>query len=72
LVLLILDDQMDMPIWKGAANAFGQFLQQMDWRCVDDRVHGIEAQAVEMKLADPIKRVLLTIDTQLGIKVLSS
>jgi hypothetical protein len=30
LVLLVLDDQMDMPVGKGAAHAFGQFLQQME------------------------------------------
>ena len=58
LVLLILQDKMHMAVARLGAHAFGQLIQHMLRAVVDDRMHGVEPQPVQMELLDPIERVL--------------
>ena len=58
LVLLILQDQMHVAVRGLGAHAFGKFVQHMLRAVVDDRMHGVEPQPVQMELLDPVERVL--------------
>jgi hypothetical protein len=49
---------MNLPVRKRAANAFGQLPQHMHRGEVYDGVHRVEAQPVEVKLLDPVQRVM--------------
>ena len=35
-----------------------QFFEKSDRRMVENRVHGVEPERIDVKLADPVKRVL--------------
>ena len=59
LVGVVLEHEMDVSARAQlAANPFGEFRQQMARAVVDDRMDGIQPQAVEMELLEPIKRVV--------------
>ena len=49
---------MDVPVRCGRAHALGELLQQMRRAVVQDRVHGVQPQAVEVELLDPVERVV--------------
>lgn len=58
VVILILDDQVDMPIRSLGADPAGKFVEQMLFAVVLDGVGGVQAQAVEPVLPEPIDGVL--------------
>ena len=58
LVLFILQNKMDMPAGCCHAYPFGKFLQQVLRAVVEDGVHRIQPQAVEVELRDPVEGVV--------------
>ncbi len=49
---------MHMAVSSLGAHAFSQFVQNMLRAVVEDRMHGVEPQAVQIELLDPVERVL--------------
>src|ERR1700733_4378914 len=59
LVAIILEDQMNLSKWPdGAANRFGQFRENVRSGVVQDGVHRVQAQTIEMILGQPIQGVV--------------
>ena len=59
LVGLVLQHEMDLALGaEMAAHAARQLAQDVGFRRVDDRVHGVEPQAVEAVLLQPVERVV--------------
>ena len=58
LVLFILQNKMDMPAGCCHAYPLGKFLQQVLRAVVEDGVHRIQPQAVEVELRDPVEGVV--------------
>ena len=59
LVAVVLEHQMDVPLGRDRAPDRGRdLLQDVLLAAVDDRVDGVEAQAVEAELLEPVERVV--------------
>ena len=59
LVLVVLEHQMDVALGRdGAPDGRRDLLQDVLLAAVDDPVDGIEAQAVEAKLLEPVQHVV--------------
>ena len=58
LVLLVLQHQMQRPLRCCRADALRQLLQQMRRTVVQQRVHGVEPQAVEVEFLSPVEGVV--------------
>src|SRR5687767_11987807 len=57
LLSFILGEDQDRALLGGSPSLAGKLRYDMLIGIVDDRMHGIEPQAVEMELTDPIGRV---------------
>ena len=58
-VVVVLQDQVDVPAAGApASHRRRQLVEEMRRRIVANRVHGVEAQAVEVKLVEPVQRVV--------------
>ncbi len=60
IVQIALGDAVDLAPELACACVYGgvEILQERLGRGIDDRVHGIDAQAVDVKLVDPLQRVV--------------
>src|SRR5690349_13421526 len=58
VVVFIFQDEMNVALGIGPATAHREFLEKILWTLVDDAVHGIEAQPVELELLEPIESIL--------------
>ena len=58
LVGAVLKDEMHVAAGQGGAHALGDLGDDVRPAVVEDGVHGIEAQAVEVELLEPVERVV--------------
>ena len=59
LVAVVLEHEVDLALAPGAlAHAARKLGQEVGRGVVDDRVHGVEPQAVGMELFQPVERVV--------------
>ena len=58
LVGLVLEDEMDLAAGQGGAHALGDLGDDVRPAVVEDGVHGVEAQAVEVEFLEPVERVV--------------
>ena len=59
LILVVLEHQMHVPLGRdGAPDGGRDLLQDVLLAAVDDPVDGIEAQAIEAKLLEPVQHVV--------------
>src|ERR1044071_981118 len=54
LVLLVFQDQMDVPVGEGTPHPLSQFGQQVTVAVIEEGVARVEAKPVEVKLLQPI------------------
>ncbi len=57
LVLFVLEQEVDRAL-EARADALGELVEDVGPAVVLDRVHRVEPQSVEVKLVDPVVRVL--------------
>ena len=58
-VVVVLEHQVDPPLASGpGVRRRGDLVQDVHWRVVADRVHGVVAQAVEAIFLEPVERVV--------------
>ena len=55
---LVLENEMDLAAGQRGAGVLGDLGDDGALAVVEDRVHGVEAQAVEVILLEPIERVV--------------
>ena len=58
LVVLVFQHQMRAARQRRAAHPLRQLLQDMHRAVIDDGVHRIEPQAIQMKFLQPVERVV--------------
>src|SRR5207302_672085 len=58
VILLILEHEMNVAVIEGGTNALRQFLEDVIRTIVHDGVHRIQTQSIEMKLPNPVERVV--------------
>ena len=58
LVRVVFEHQMNRPVGDPPPHGLRQFGQDVGVAVVDDRVHRVEPQPVEIVLLEPIERVL--------------
>src|SRR5215472_13348197 len=58
-IVIVFKHQVNLPPpIDGISNGFRQFDQYVPGRVIDDRMHGVEAQSVEVKFTQPIECVV--------------
>lgn len=57
VVLLVFDDQMNMPVARLGPDTSGKRVKQMLGAVVFDGMDGVKAETVEPELGDPVDRV---------------
>src|SRR5439155_16009644 len=57
-ILFVLQDKVNVPVGRRRTYPLRKLLEQVLWAVVENCVDCIEPQAVEVKLLDPIKRVM--------------
>src|ERR1700746_3202638 len=58
LVAVVLEDEMNLPTCDVPSHGLGDFIDDVGRVSVDDRVEGVETQAIEVELFEPIERVV--------------
>ena len=58
LVPVVLEDEMNLPADDVPSHGLGDFIDDVGYAFVDDRVDGVETQAVKVELFEPVKGVV--------------
>jgi hypothetical protein len=58
LVAVVLEDEMNLQAGDVPSHGLGNFIDDVGRAFVDDGVHGVETEAVEVELFEPIKSVV--------------
>jgi hypothetical protein len=58
LVPLVLEDEVHGPVRHGRSHALRKLIKQMHRAVVQDGVHGVKPEPIEVELLDPVERVV--------------